>query len=213
MRFCPAFVSVVCSSVFFLDATRKGNFARFINHSCDPNCEVQLWYSDEMPRLAIISLRDIIQGEELSLNYNFKRFGQDTIPMCFCESQNCAKVFGTQEVSAAEKARRLRLRRRMDRLVNRATQSCGVALSRSLDPVTQKYATLVIDNQELNSMEAFVKLFVDPKAKTKASPAKVFLPPEILPRTLTKSITFYKTSKIVQEYLVNQSCLDEIILK
>lgn len=40
-----------------VDATRKGNYARFINHSCDPNCEVQMWYVDGKPRLGIYSRR------------------------------------------------------------------------------------------------------------------------------------------------------------
>ena len=28
----------------FIDARRKGNFARLLNSSCDPNCETQKWY-------------------------------------------------------------------------------------------------------------------------------------------------------------------------
>ena len=28
-----------------IDASRKGNSARFINHSCDPNCVTQKWYT------------------------------------------------------------------------------------------------------------------------------------------------------------------------
>lgn len=27
----------------FIDAGRKGNFARFINHSCEPNADAQIW--------------------------------------------------------------------------------------------------------------------------------------------------------------------------
>lgn len=28
---------------YILDSTKKGNFARFLNHSCQPNTELQIW--------------------------------------------------------------------------------------------------------------------------------------------------------------------------
>ncbi|HQY27424.1 MAG TPA: SET domain-containing protein-lysine N-methyltransferase [Burkholderiaceae bacterium] len=58
---------------YVIDANRQGNGARWINHSCAPNCEAVL---DEDPggnrrrdRVFIESIRDIRQGEELTYNY------------------------------------------------------------------------------------------------------------------------------------------------
>ena len=58
---------------YVIDANRQGNGARWINHSCAPNCEAVL---DEDPggnrrrdRGFIESIRDIRQGEELTYNY------------------------------------------------------------------------------------------------------------------------------------------------
>jgi len=48
-----------------IDARRGGNEARFINHSCDPNCEVVI----EKGRVFIHALRDIAQGEEILYDY------------------------------------------------------------------------------------------------------------------------------------------------
>ena len=51
----------VVSSKVVIDAGVDGNDARFINHSCDPNCETVI----EGGRVFIEALRDIRPGEEL----------------------------------------------------------------------------------------------------------------------------------------------------
>ena len=68
-----------------LDGDFKWNTARLINHSCNPNCEVE----GEGLKLWIISLREIKKGEELTYDYgfgydeNYKQFP------CKCGSINC----------------------------------------------------------------------------------------------------------------------------
>ena len=49
-----------------IDATRGGNAARWINHSCEPNCST---YEDEAGRVFIEAKRTIRPGEELSYDY------------------------------------------------------------------------------------------------------------------------------------------------
>lgn len=48
-----------------IDGGDEGNEARWINHSCEPNCEAQ----EEKGRVFIHALRDIARGEELSYDY------------------------------------------------------------------------------------------------------------------------------------------------
>lgn len=73
-----------------VDAGRGGNIARWINHSCDPNCEVVL----DGRRLFIESIRDIDPGEELAYDYNFILPVRHTPAMkrrypCTCGSPAC----------------------------------------------------------------------------------------------------------------------------
>lgn len=48
-----------------IDGGDKGNDARWINHSCEPNCEAE----EEKGRVFIHALRDIARGEELNYDY------------------------------------------------------------------------------------------------------------------------------------------------
>lgn len=50
-----------------IDAAVNGNDARWINHSCDPNCDAVI----EDARIWIESIRDIAVGEELAYDYAF----------------------------------------------------------------------------------------------------------------------------------------------
>ncbi len=50
-----------------VDAAVNGNEARFLNHSCDPNCDVVV---DEK-RLWIETIRQVTAGEELAYDYAF----------------------------------------------------------------------------------------------------------------------------------------------
>ena len=53
-----------------MDGNIPANTARFINHSCAPNCEIDILKR----RIFIFALRDIEPGEELSYNYGEEYF-------------------------------------------------------------------------------------------------------------------------------------------
>ncbi|KAK5639130.1 hypothetical protein RI129_011622 [Pyrocoelia pectoralis] len=74
---------------FVVDATMKGNAARFINHSCDPNCYSKVVEILGHKHIIIFALRKIICGEELTYDYKFP-FEEDKIP-CTCGSRRCRK--------------------------------------------------------------------------------------------------------------------------
>ncbi len=76
-----------------IDPTYKGNLARFINHSCDPNCLTQKWYVLGEQCIGIFTLRDINEGEELTFNYNFDIY-KTTFQKCLCGSVNCRGYLG-----------------------------------------------------------------------------------------------------------------------
>lgn len=57
-----------------IDGHRSGGEGRFVNHSCEPNCEMQKWSVNGLSRMALFALRDIDSNEELSYDYNFSLF-------------------------------------------------------------------------------------------------------------------------------------------
>ncbi len=73
----------------YIDARKKGSIARYINHSCDPNCAVHRWKVKGVIRAGIFALRDIHAGEELSFDYQWKRKRGRAPTKCYCGAKNC----------------------------------------------------------------------------------------------------------------------------
>uniref|UniRef100_T2MHJ6 Probable histone-lysine N-methyltransferase NSD2 n=1 Tax=Hydra vulgaris TaxID=6087 RepID=T2MHJ6_HYDVU len=76
-----------------IDAYPKGNMSRFMNHSCNPNCETQKWTVNGEIRVALFATRDIKMGEELCFNYNLDSLGNDK-KQCKCGAVNCSGFLG-----------------------------------------------------------------------------------------------------------------------
>ncbi|KAL7076993.1 hypothetical protein ACQ4LE_003741 [Meloidogyne hapla] len=70
-----------------IDATKKGNFARFINHSCQPNCYAKVLTVQGEKRIVIYSKRFIQKGEEITYDYKFP-LEDEKIP-CLCGASQC----------------------------------------------------------------------------------------------------------------------------
>lgn len=73
-----------------IDGSRNGNTARWINHSCEPNCEA----NEEDGRVFIDALGDIQAGEEITIDYNLYLEARYTAALkrqyaCGCGTQQC----------------------------------------------------------------------------------------------------------------------------
>lgn len=73
-----------------IDATQQGSSARWINHSCVPNCEA----AEEDGRIFIDAIRAIHPGEELTYDYNLVLEERHTPALkrahaCHCGARRC----------------------------------------------------------------------------------------------------------------------------
>jgi len=69
---------------YSIDGKTLKNTARYINHSCDPNCQAEqinntIW---------IVAIKDIQDGEELTYNYGYDDNEYENNP-CNCGAKNC----------------------------------------------------------------------------------------------------------------------------
>jgi hypothetical protein len=79
----------------FLDAKFMGGVARFANHSCGPNSQMQKWNVRGETRVVLAAGRDLFAGEEITYNYQMDTIGGSiTRQRCLCGAPACAGYIG-----------------------------------------------------------------------------------------------------------------------
>ncbi len=104
----PPVYSIRLNETMVIDGARGGNDARFINHSCDPNCEAYV-FDDHV---YIYAMREIARGEELTFDYKLgaafgrrRRKGDLDAYACACGSPKCRGTMIARRVYKRQKPR------------------------------------------------------------------------------------------------------------
>ncbi len=67
---------------YTIDGSPRWNTARYINHSCRPNCEVEI---DKNDKILIQAIKNIKEGEEITYDYGKEYFNEFIKPIgCKC---------------------------------------------------------------------------------------------------------------------------------
>ncbi|KRX06218.1 Zinc finger, FYVE/PHD-type [Pseudocohnilembus persalinus] len=75
---------------FVIDATFRGNEARYLNHSCDPTCSSIILEINQDPKIIIYAKREIEIGEEITYDYHFEAETEKL--KCTCGAENCQGI-------------------------------------------------------------------------------------------------------------------------
>ena len=90
------------SKGIFIDARRRGGVARYINHSCVPNCTMDRWKVRGVTRMCVFTTRAIEEGEELTFDYKWERLKGRPLTKCYCGAEGCRGFLETEAVKIFE---------------------------------------------------------------------------------------------------------------
>lgn len=138
-----------------LDATR-GSIARFINHSCEPNCKMIKWTVSGKPRMALFAGdKGIMTGEELTYDYNFDPYSTKNVQECRCGASSCRGVLGpkpkeTKDIKEALKpittGGKRKFQQAIENTVENVTKKRKIAIPTSVKSTLSKVKTQATAN-------------------------------------------------------------------
>lgn len=90
----PATYLMQVTKSMLIDPVWKGNLARFMNHSCKPNCQPRKYIIPKVGvKIGLFTIRDIEPFEELTFDYGFDVL-HTRLLLCLCGAQGCRGFLG-----------------------------------------------------------------------------------------------------------------------
>lgn len=73
----------------YIDASCKGNWTRFLNHSCRPHCGFVMARVGDVRVMGVQAVRDVAAGVELTVSYGDDYYGPSSKRICCCGTERC----------------------------------------------------------------------------------------------------------------------------
>jgi SET domain-containing protein len=71
----------------WINGDRNGGPARYMNHSCNPNCELVQWGVVGLPRMCFFAKKNMKIGMEFMFDYNWDWVRGQVRTVCLCRSE------------------------------------------------------------------------------------------------------------------------------
>jgi SET domain-containing protein len=72
----------------WINGNKNGGLAQYMNHSCNPNCELVQWGVDGLPRMCFFAKTNIKSGMEFVFDYNWDWVSGQVQTVCLWGSEN-----------------------------------------------------------------------------------------------------------------------------
>ena len=88
----------------WIDPTKTDCPAKYMNYSCEPNCHLEQWAVNGLPRMCLFATEDIKSGEELTFDYNWelkavnKYMFLKNATKCNCGKETCRKFIERMKI-------------------------------------------------------------------------------------------------------------------
>uniref|UniRef100_A0A674BV90 [histone H3]-lysine(36) N-trimethyltransferase n=1 Tax=Salmo trutta TaxID=8032 RepID=A0A674BV90_SALTR len=132
-----------------IDATLKGNCSRFMNHSCEPNCETQKWTVNGQLRVGFFTSKTVTAGTELTFDYQFQRYGKEA-QKCFCGAPSCRGFLGGEN--------RVSVRAAAGKMKKERPRKKDTSVSNALTTVDEELEALLENGEGLYDEKEVVSL-------------------------------------------------------
>ncbi|KAF5862669.1 hypothetical protein ETB97_011307 [Aspergillus alliaceus] len=185
-----------------IDATR-GSIARFVNHSCAPNCRMEKWTVAGKPRMALFAGdRGIMTGEELTYDYNFDPYSQKNVQQCRCGSDSCRGILGPRPREKEQRSKEKEMRaENQKKSSSKNTNKKSTAAKRRNKKVMDGSTSRLNKKRQLlgsRSIKSSVKKAVSKATTTSKTSSKTTVSSKATSKKATASITKRQAKKDVK---------------